>query len=77
MSETFTMRVPAGHGSAFAPGALDRQVGQPVTVHLGDGDVEGTVLAAEVTGDGAGVDVTIEVPDGSLPKQDLPGSSLG
>lgn len=76
MSETFKMRVGAGPGNTFSPTAFDRQVGEAVTVQAATGDMEGTILAAEVVEDGAAVEVTVEVPDGTLTEQALAGYSI-
>ena len=76
MSERFTMRVPAGTGNVLAPGALDQQVGGTISIRHGDGTIEGVVIAAEIVKDGTAALVTVEVPDGTLPKRWLAGYSI-
>jgi len=80
MSETCTVRIPADVDEVFAPGAFDGNIGKAMAVTLtgrGADAVEGVVRAAEVIDDGLAVLLTVEVPDGTLPRQSLSGFSLG
>jgi hypothetical protein len=77
MSERFTMRVAAGRGTVLAEGALDGQIGETVTIWREHDQVEGTVVAAEITEAGGAAMVTVEVPDGTLPRPPLAGCSIG
>ena len=43
----------------------------------GGRQVEGKIRSATVAADGSGVEMIVEVPDGTLPKQPLSGFSLG
>jgi hypothetical protein len=65
------MMIMAAEHERFAPGAFDRTVGSqvPVNLRVTDGGPvlaslgTGTVIAAEVAGDGTSVTLTVEVPD--------------
>ena len=79
MSETCTVRIPAAENEAFAPGAFSGNIGKAMAVTLtgrGADAVEGVVRNAEVIDDSSAVLLTVEVPDGTLPKQDLSGYSI-
>ena len=77
MSETFTIRMESGPDMRYASGAFDRDIGSTTPVRVpGGGTAEGTIRAAVVSDDGSEVELTIEVPDGTLPKQRLSGFSL-
>jgi len=79
MSETCTVRIPADVNEVFAPGAFDYRIGKAIAVTLtgrGADAVEGIVRAAEVLGDGSAVLLTVEIPDGALPRKPLSGFSL-
>lgn len=75
MSETFKWRIAVeelGPWTVFAPGAMDGQIGKPVQAILpGTGilrnAVNGILRSAVVSDDGSEIEVTMEVPDGTLP----------
>jgi hypothetical protein len=67
MSERFTFAFPAPPDSRYAPGALDRQAGQPVQVNAAGGAIEGILVGAAVSDDGSEVEITVDVPDGTIP----------
>jgi len=77
MSETFKTRLAADAGERFGPRVFDRQIGNPCRVKLPDGShAFGTLKEAVVSDDGREVEITVEVPDGTLPKQSLSGYSI-
>ena len=78
MSETFKVRQHAGPGTRFGPTAFGCMVGDliPVTVPTGR-TVDGTLKTATVASDGSYVDLTLEVPDGTLPPAVLAELSIG
>lgn len=59
-----TFVLPAGPNTRFAPGCLDDQLGQRVTVRLPGRDVatECVLLAVSYPMDGLSLEVTVEVP---------------
>ena len=72
MSERFTARIPAGEHEVFAAGAFDGSIGETIRVSRGGFGrdlTEGVVRAAEVTGDGSAVLLTVEVPDETVPRR--------
>lgn len=78
MSETFKTRLKAPGGEKIAAGAFDRQLGNTVKVSLPDGrEAQGILRAAFVPDDGTYADVTVEVPDGTLPPSGLKRYSIG
>ena len=78
MSETFTMALKSGPDLRYAPGAFDGTIGSTTRVKLpGGGEAEGIIRAAVVNKDGSEAEITVEVPDGTLPKQPLGGYSIG
>lgn len=78
MSEVFIAWEPAPADTVFAQGAFDGQVGGMTRVKLPGGrEAEGKIWSATVAEDGSGVEMIVEVPDGTLPKQPLSGFSLG
>jgi hypothetical protein len=77
MSETFTLALKAGPNTRYARGAYNRQVGSTTRVKLpGSREVEGVIRSAVVSEDGSEVEVTVEVPDGTLPPPSLKGHSI-
>jgi hypothetical protein len=78
MSERFSFTCTARPDEVFAAGAFDQQVGQQWPVKMpGHRNVQGTLVSAEIAADGRSVTCTVEVPDGTLPPQRLPGASIG
>ena len=76
MSETFTMGLRAGPDTFYAQSAFDGQIGSTTRVKLpGGGEAEGIIRSVVVSDDGSEVEITVEVPDGTLPKQRLEGFS--
>ena len=77
MSETFTMAIKAGPDTRYAPGAFSAAIGTPTRVKLpGGGEAEGIIRAAVVNEDGSEAEITVEVPDGTLPSPPLKGYSI-
>jgi hypothetical protein len=77
MSDVFIAWEPAPADTVFAQGAFDGQVGSTTRVILPGGQrVEGKIRSATVAADGSGVEMIVEVPDGSLPRQSLAGFSI-
>jgi hypothetical protein len=81
MSERFTMWLPAESPGIplvqWTPEAVrEAFAGRTIRVSTGDAACEGTILAAEAAADGSGIYATVEVPDGTLPKQPLSGYSI-
>ena len=77
MSEIFTIARKAPPHALYAAGAFDGQIGSTTRVKLPGGrEVEGIIREAVVSDDGSEVEVTIEVPDGTLPKLPLSGYSI-
>ncbi|WP_433513830.1 hypothetical protein ACQP2T_61500 [Nonomuraea sp. CA-143628] len=55
------IRKHAGPGDVFAPGAFDSQIGEQIPVILGaQGNLLGTLVEAEISGDGSTVTLTVE-----------------
>ena len=78
MSETFTMGLRAGPDTRYAPSAFDGQIGSTTCVKLPGGrEAEGIIRAAWVSEDGSEAEITVEVPDGTLPSLPLKGYSIG
>jgi hypothetical protein len=64
MSRPVTFHWPAGEHERFAPGAFDGMVGKQVTMPVtGGGRMVGEAIAVSVDPDGAGVDVTVDLPE--------------
>lgn len=60
---------PAAEGERFAPDAFAGQIGQETAYRAADGTASlARVVAAEVVDGGAGVNLTIDVPDLVLPE---------
>ena len=77
MSKTFTIWRKAPPHTIYGAGAFDGQIGSATRVELPGGrEAEGIIRAAVVSEDGSEVEVTIEVPDETLPKQPLSGYSI-
>lgn len=77
MSETFTMAIKAGPDAIYGAGAFDGQIGGTTRVKLPGGrEVEGIIRAAAVSADGSEAEITVEVPDGTLPAMPLSGYSI-
>jgi hypothetical protein len=77
MSDVFIAWEPAPADTVFAQGAFDGQVGGTTCVKLPGGrEAEGKIRSATVAEDGGGVEIIVEVPDGTLPKQSLEGYSI-
>jgi hypothetical protein len=69
MSETFTARLDSGPHIRYAPGAWDRAIGDTIRVNLpGGGMAQGIIRGAVVNEDGSEAEITVELPDGTLPK---------
>ena len=78
MSEVFIAWEPAPADTVFAQEAFDGEVGSTTPVTLPGGrQVEGKIRSAKVAEDGSGVEMIVEVPDGTLPKQPVSGFRLG
>ena len=80
MSPRVTFTQPAEPGTQFAPDAFGSQIGRNVPVNIEGHEIDGgKILAAQVADDGKSVDLTVEVPSGTLPQPPVgPGSfSLG
>jgi hypothetical protein len=72
MGETFAFSQRGEEHEKFAPGVADGMIGRRFPVKFeGRESVEGAVVAAEVLDDGTLLWVTVEVPDGTLPKAPL------
>jgi hypothetical protein len=78
MSQLFKVRQHAGPGTQFGPEAFRNMIGDaiPVTVPP-DRTVEGILKAASVADDGTYAELTLEVPDGTLPPAVLAQFSIG
>ena len=77
MSERFSIARKAGPFTDYAPSAAARLIGTTTSVELPGGrKVEGLICAAAVKEDGSELEITIEVPDGTLPRQWLGGYSI-
>ena len=77
MSETFTMALKSGPDMRYAPGAFDGTIGSTTRVRLpGDREVDGIIRLARVSDDGSEAEITVEVPDGTLPPPSLKGYSI-
>lgn len=72
MSERFTFRNRAPENTRFTPDSFDGIVGSELPVTILDRVVPATVTAAQVTDDGHGFEITVELPDDSLPKLSVP-----
>jgi len=78
MSERFSIARKARPDVAYAPSAATSLTGTTTRVELPGGRyVEGVICAASVNEDGSELEITVEVPDGTLPRQLLSGFSLG
>jgi hypothetical protein len=69
--------LPADPGTQFTPTAFDGQVGKTVPMNVHGHPVEGgcKIVGALVSEDRSSVELTLEVPDGTLPQNVLtPGS---
>jgi hypothetical protein len=76
MSQVFIAWEPAPAGTVFAAGAFDGSIGSTTRVKFPGGrEAECLIRAATVAEDGSGVEMIVEVPDGTLPKQPLGGYS--
>ena len=77
MSERFTMTLTAGPDTIYRSSAFDGQIGTTTRVKLPGGrEVEGVIRNAVVSEDGSEAGITVEVPDGTLPKSPLGGYSI-
>jgi hypothetical protein len=64
----FSFYMPSGTPTErFAPEAFEGLTGTPVRFRLGDRIVEAELLSADVDSDGAGVTLTVELPEGVDP----------
>ena len=61
----------------WAPEAMrEAFAGRKIRVSTGDAACEGTILDAEAAADGSGIYATVEVPDGTMPRQPPNGYSI-
>lgn len=71
------MVLHAGAFAAFAPDSFAAQIGKPVLVTLPSGlAVTGNLCKAVVSEDGSEAEVTVEVPDRTLPPPPLKDYSI-
>jgi hypothetical protein len=77
MSETFTMAMKARPDEIYGAGAFDRTIGTTTRVKLARGrETEGIIRRVVVSEDGSEAEITVEVPDGTLPAPPLSGYSI-
>jgi hypothetical protein len=77
MSERFTIARTAGPDTVYAASAGVSLAGTTTRVKLPGGrEVEGLICAAVASEDGSEIEITVEVPDGTLPRLPLAGFSI-
>lgn len=70
MSPRVAFTQPADPGTTFAPDVFESQIGRTVPMNIEGREIEEgcKILAAQVSDDGTSVELTVDVPDGSLPQ---------
>ena len=77
MSERFSIARKAKPDTVYAPSAAASLLGTTTRVKLPRGrEAEGVICAAAVNEDGREMEITIEVPYGTLPSPPLTGYSI-